>query len=60
MSTIHKVKGQEYDNIILCHCNAEQFPNDKEARKLLYVAMSRAKRKIIILTSKKFPSPLLA
>ena len=34
VSTIHKVKGQEYDNIILCHCNAEQFPNDAEARKL--------------------------
>ena len=60
VSTIHKVKGQEYDNIILCLCNAEQFPNHAEARKLLYVALSRAKRRIVILTSKKFPSPLLA
>lgn len=59
VSSIHKVKGQEYDNIILCHCSAEQFPDNMDARKLLYVAMSRAKRRIVILTSKESPSPLL-
>ncbi|MBI2862800.1 MAG: ATP-dependent helicase, partial [Chloroflexi bacterium] len=42
VSTIHKVKGQEYDNIILCHFSARPFPDDEEARKLLYVALSRA------------------
>lgn len=59
-STIHKAKGQEFDHVIVAHCSATPFPDDPEARRLLYVALSRARRSITILASGRAPSPLLS
>jgi len=58
-STIHKVKGQEFDHVIVAHCSSSPFPDTDEARRLLYVALSRARRSITILASGEAPSPLL-
>jgi DNA helicase-2/ATP-dependent DNA helicase PcrA len=59
VSTIHKAKGQEFDHVIIAHCSATPFPNTLEARRLLYVALSRARKSITILASGSAPSPLL-
>ncbi|MEA2506195.1 MAG: UvrD-like helicase C-terminal domain [Actinomycetota bacterium] len=39
-STIHKAKGQEFDHVIVAHCSASPFPDQPDARRLLYVALS--------------------
>ncbi|MDR0938959.1 MAG: RecQ family ATP-dependent DNA helicase [Mediterranea sp.] len=46
VSTIHKAKGKEYDNIFLL---LESFnPTKDEEKRLLYVAMTRAKRNLTV------------
>lgn len=59
-STIHKAKGQEFDHVIVAHCSASPFPDTHESRRLLYVALSRARRSITIIASRRAPSPLLS
>lgn len=56
---IHKAKGQEFDHVIVAHCSASPFPDAEEARRLLYVAISRARRSVTILASGRALSPLL-
>jgi UvrD-like helicase C-terminal domain/UvrD/REP helicase N-terminal domain len=58
-STIHKAKGQEFDHVVVAHCSASPFPDKADARRLLYVALSRARRSITIIASGRDPSPLL-
>jgi hypothetical protein len=45
ISTIHKAKGLECDGVIVMPCDAKTFPDSSEARCLLYVALSRAKKR---------------
>ncbi|MBX2960111.1 MAG: RecQ family ATP-dependent DNA helicase [Flavobacteriales bacterium] len=46
VSTIHKAKGKEFDNVFLM---LENFnPSTEEAKRLLYVAMTRVKTNLII------------
>lgn len=40
-------------------CDGRTFPNRAEARSLLYVALSRAKRRVLFVVSRLNPSPLL-
>ncbi|MBI1268152.1 MAG: RecQ family ATP-dependent DNA helicase [Cryomorphaceae bacterium] len=52
VSTIHKAKGKEFDNIFLM---LQDFKADaQERRRLLYVAMTRAKRNLFIHTNGSF------
>lgn len=53
--TIHKAKGLEFDNVLLYNITDGVYPNDKfddtndkiiESKKVLYVAMSRAKKRL--------------
>jgi ATP-dependent DNA helicase RecQ len=46
VSTMHKAKGKEFDNIILMLDGFE--PNTDESKRLLYVAMTRAKQNLTI------------
>lgn len=46
VSTIHKAKGKEFDNIFLM-LNGDN-PDDDKKKRLLYVAMTRAKQNLII------------
>ncbi len=56
ISTIHKAKGLEFDNVIIPECSSSSFrPNyydrsgaASEDAKLLYVAMTRAKKNLIL------------
>ena len=53
--TIHKAKGLEFDNVLLYNISDGVYPNDRfddtsekvlESKKVLYVAMSRAKKRL--------------
>lgn len=54
VTTIHKAKGREWEKVILVHNTlARRFPrrdNDlAEERRVFYVAMTRAKKKLVVL-----------
>jgi hypothetical protein len=59
ISTIHKAKGLECDGVIVMPCDAQTFPDKPDARCLLYVALSRAKSRLLLVVSRRTPSPLL-
>ena len=48
--TVHKVQGSQYDNIVLIMVDNHEFSwNNHTSKKLLYTAISRAKKNCIIL-----------
>lgn len=59
VSTIHKAKGLEFENVIILHCNTSRFPHfahetfseKEEDKRLFYVAISRAMKRLIVSTS---------
>ncbi|MGH9933020.1 MAG: ATP-binding domain-containing protein, partial [Pyrinomonadaceae bacterium] len=59
ISSIHKAKGLECDSVIVMPCDAKTFPDKPDARCLLYVAISRGKRRLLLVVSRNSPSPLL-
>jgi DNA helicase-2/ATP-dependent DNA helicase PcrA len=59
ISTIHKAKGLECDSVIVMPCDKKTFPDTWEARCLLYVALSRAMKDLLLVVSRDNPSPLL-
>jgi DNA helicase-2/ATP-dependent DNA helicase PcrA len=59
ISTIHKAKGLECDSVIVMPCDARTFPDKLDARCLLYVALSRAKSRLMLVIPRSDPSPLL-
>jgi superfamily I DNA/RNA helicase len=59
ISTVHKAKGLECDSVVLMPCDARTFPNNVEARCLLYVALSRAKSRLLLVVPRSDPSPWL-
>lgn len=58
ISTIHKAKGLEFENVIIPECVNDVYPNwnsknteeKKEDARTLYVALSRAMKRLIITT----------
>lgn len=54
LSTVHSAKGLEFDTVFIIGMNKGTFPHEKmdpeieEARRLFYVAITRAKRKLYI------------
>jgi DNA helicase-2/ATP-dependent DNA helicase PcrA len=58
ISTIHKAKGLEFENVLVLPCDADNFSNTKASRARLYVALSRATRSLMLVISKSNPSPL--
>lgn len=59
ISTIHKAKGLECGSVIVMPCDARTFPDRPDARCLLYVALSRATDRVMLVVSRNNPSPLL-
>jgi superfamily I DNA/RNA helicase len=59
ISTIHKAKGLQCESVIVMPCDAKTFPDKPDARCLLYVAISRAKNKLMLVVSRSNPSPLI-
>ena len=60
ISTIHKAKGLECDNVIVMPCNRQTFSAKEDARCLLYVALSRARERLMLVVSREERSPLFA
>ena len=57
LSTVHQAKGLEWDTVFVIHLSDAAFPNRRameeeggveEERRLFYVAMTRARRKLIL------------
>jgi hypothetical protein len=60
VSTIHKAKGMEFDHVLILPVDRHQYPQNEKAAKRLYVALSRARRSIHLVTSGDSPSPHFA
>lgn len=58
ISTIHKAKGIERDNILIVPCDKQHFPATDDKRRLLYVALSRAKKTVALVIPRHTPSAL--
>jgi DNA helicase-2/ATP-dependent DNA helicase PcrA len=63
LSTIHSAKGQEWDNVHVLHVSDGTFPSEfatgraelvEEERRLLYVAMTRAKHELHLVAPLKY------
>lgn len=59
ISTVHKAKGLECGSVVIMSCDAKTFPDKPDTRCLLYVAISRAKDRLMLVVSRDNPSPLL-
>jgi DNA helicase-2/ATP-dependent DNA helicase PcrA len=59
LSSIHKAKGLECNNVLLMACDKAQFTTTSYAKCKLYVALSRAKRSVALVVPDSNPSPLL-
>jgi DNA helicase-2/ATP-dependent DNA helicase PcrA len=59
VSTIHKAKGLDFDHVLLCPVDQHQYPHNVLGARLLYVALSRAKRSIRLVLASDNPSPHL-
>ena len=66
LSTVHSAKGQEWDSVYTLNVVDGTFPNEfatekpehvEEERRLLYVAMTRAKRNLHLISPLKFYVP---
>ncbi|UWR31467.1 UvrD-helicase domain-containing protein [Sulfitobacter sp. W002] len=60
ISTVHKAKGLECNNVMLVHCDRGSFGDTIYGRCKLYVALSRAKSSLTLVIPNNDPSPLLA
>lgn len=58
LSSIHKAKGLECDNVMLMACDKLQFTTTLYARYKMYVALSRAKKSLTLVVPNTNPSPL--
>ena len=65
LSTVHSAKGLEWENVIIMNCVEGGFPSIKttktndvesveEERRLLYVAITRAKKNLVLMCPQKF------
>ncbi|MGA9275980.1 ATP-dependent helicase, partial [Ilumatobacter sp.] len=64
LSTVHRVKGQEWPHVVVHHADAEQYPHRlaedvEEERRLFHVAITRASEHVTIVPGPD-PSPLVA
>ncbi|MER8817203.1 ATP-binding domain-containing protein [Mesorhizobium sp. M0142] len=57
ISTVHKAKGLEAQNVLVLPCNADTF--SEKHRCLLYVALSRASHSLTLVVSRDKPSRLI-
>ena len=58
ISSIHKAKGLECESVVVMPCSKQTFPDKEDARCLLYVALSRARKRLMLIVARDDPSPL--
>ncbi|MBW3669079.1 MAG: ATP-dependent DNA helicase UvrD2 [Actinobacteria bacterium] len=64
LSTIHRVKGREWDDVVVFGVHDTLLPHrlatdEAEERRLLHVAITRARRRVVVLADQAAPSPFL-
>jgi len=64
LSTVHRVKGREWDVVVLVGLRAGLIPHRlcddrEEERRVLHVAVTRARRHLVLVTDPRRPSPFL-
>ncbi len=59
LSTIHKSKGLEAETVVIFALDKKHFSDSLSKRNLLYVAMSRATTRLVIMASRSEQSPLV-
>ena len=65
LSTVHKIKGQEWDRVIVFGASEGLFPHrlgdDEEGeRRVFHVALTRARTQVAVLADADAPSPFVA
>ena len=65
LSTIHRIKGREWDHVLVFDVSRGLFPhrlaNDEEGeRRVFHVALTRARTQVVALTNTDAPSIFLA
>jgi DNA helicase II / ATP-dependent DNA helicase PcrA len=64
LATVHKVKGQEWDRVIVFGANGGVFPHRladdvEEERRVLHVGITRGKDRVVVLADSSRPSSML-
>jgi DNA helicase-2/ATP-dependent DNA helicase PcrA len=59
ITTVAKVKGLEYDYVVLVEVTEQMYPDAVAARHLLHIGATRAAHQLWVTTSIEAPSPLL-
>jgi len=64
VSTVHRVKGREWDRVLVYGVNAGLFPHRlaedvEEERRVLHVAVTRGREDVVVLADAARPSPML-
>ncbi len=65
LSTVHKIKGREWEHVIVYGASKGLFPHrlsdDEEGeRRVFHVALTRAIRQVLVLADTHEPSPFVA
>ena len=65
LSTVHRVKGMEWDKVAVFGVNAGILPHRlaedvEEERRVLHVALTRCKSQVVLLCDESRPSPMVA
>ena len=65
VSTVHRVKGMEWDHVVVFGVNAGVVPHRlatdaEEERRVLHVALTRGRETVVVLADRSRPSPYLA
>ena len=64
LSTVHRVKGLEWDSVIVFGVNAGVYPHrlsddEEEERRVLHVAITRGRSRVVVLADGSRPSPMV-
>ncbi len=64
LSTVHRVKGMEWDRVVVFGADRGLLPHDladdrEEERRVFHVAITRGREQVVVLADKARPSPFL-
>lgn len=64
LSTVHRVKGMEWDRVVVFGADRGLLPHDlaedpEEERRVFHVAITRGRRQVVVLGDRARPSPFL-